>query len=297
MSPAIFVFASLLAVPLSAKDFQTYLLAGQSNMDGYGYVSELPEGYDSFAGDVWIYHGKTLKDDEPAEGKGLWAPLSAGHGKGFSTDGETNALSERFGPELGFAKIMSAQDPAVAIALVKYARGGSSLDALAEKKSGNWNVDYANGAGVNQYDHCIATIRAAFESSDIDGDGELDRLVPAGILWMQGESDGHDLGAAYRYEENLQELMTLFRAAMRDSDLPVAIGRISDSKNDPSGLVWEFGNVVRAKQAAYCNEDANAQLVTSTDGYAYSDKWHYDSSGFIDLGEQFAKAILELKSE
>ena len=34
---------------------------------------------------------------------------------------------------------------------------------------------------MNQYDHFLATVRHATAVQDIDGDGELDTLVPAGV--------------------------------------------------------------------------------------------------------------------
>ncbi|MBC2606453.1 sialate O-acetylesterase [Pelagicoccus albus] len=286
---------ALAAVTTSqSKDFQVYLLAGQSNMEGYGYVNELPPEYADFGNGAYIFHGNIGEDGEARDGRGLWAPLEAGHGTGFSSDGQANVLGERFGPELGFAKKLQAEASDTPVAIIKYARGGTTLDYSFGEKSGNWSV---SNLGVNQYDHCLQTIRNAFSAADIDGDGETDRLIPAGIVWMQGESDGHRLDASYRYEENLAEIVSLFRAALRVDDLPVVIGRISDSGQSESGRVWEFGNVIRAQQAAYCESDPMAALVTSTDTYGYSDKWHYDSEGFMDLGEQFAAAMLSLQSE
>jgi len=35
--------------------------------------------------------------------------------------------------------------------------------------------------------------------------------------------------------------------------------------------------------------------VASTDAYGYSDPWHYDSAGYLDLGTQFAIAVYELQ--
>jgi iduronate 2-sulfatase len=32
--------------------------------------------------------------------------------------------------------------------------------------------------------------------------------------------------------------------------------------------------------------------VTSTDGYGYSDKWHYNSAGYVDLGKRFAEVLV-----
>lgn len=296
--PAIVALSLSIVSLVAAKEYQAYLLAGQSNMDGYGYVKDLPDGYAKFAGEVRIFHGNMAADDDPIDGRGIWEELVPGHGTGFKSDGTTNTLSNRFGPELGFAKTMCIRDPDTPIALIKYARGGTALDVRSTKNYGRWHAEYKRGVGINQWDHCLATIRNAFADADVDGDGELDQLVPAGIVWMQGESDGIELGPASRYSANLARIVALFRAALRDEDLPVVIGRISDSGwDEEDGLIWDFGNVVRAQQAAFCEKDANAALVTSTDAYEYSDKWHYDSAGFIDLGEQFGKAMLELQAE
>jgi hypothetical protein len=36
---------------------------------------------------------------------------------------------------------------------------------------------------------------------------------------------------------------------------------------------------------------------SNMDGYGYSDKWHYDSAGYIDLGRQFAEAMANLERQ
>ncbi len=133
---------------------------------------------------------------------------------------------------------------------------------------------------------------------DIDGDGVRDQLVPAGIVWMQGESDAaFTPEIAHRYQDNLKELIDLIRAAFRADDLPVVIGRISESGQDEDGKVWDHGEIVRAAQAAFVAEDGAASLVTTTDQYDYSDPWHYDSSGYIDLGRRFAEALFKMRRD
>ncbi len=113
---------------------------------------------------------------------------------------------------------------------------------------------------------------------------------------MQGESDGTNEEAANAYEQNLSELMNLLRAALRVDELPVVIGRISDSHQRGDGqLVWKFGDTIRAAQSRFCEGDPAATLVTSTDGYGYSDPYHYDSAGYLDLGIQFARAVHALE--
>lgn len=295
-------FASILIVlqlsgqSLEAKTFKLYYLGGQSNMDGFGYVRELPPFLQEPVRGVWIFHGNSSPDGAEVDGKGLWAPLRPGHGTGFASDGKTNTYSDRVGVEVTFARRLLEREPDAHIAIIKYSRGGTSIDSGAASTFGCWDPDYSEGNGVNQYDHFLATVRNALGAGDIDGDGEADTLAPSGIVWMQGESDAaHGDEIARRYESNLKRLMDLIRAAFRVDDLPVAIGRISDSGQEDDGKVWDLGGIVRDAQAMFVRRDGAAALVTSTDSYGYSDRWHYDTAGYIDLGRQFADALAGLR--
>lgn len=289
-------FSILLVFSLTAtaKDFAVFYLGGQSNMDGYGYLKELPESLNKPMNGVMIFHGNTSPDNTPVDGKGVWSTLRPGHGVGFQSDGKANTYSDRFGVELSFAQKLKALNPDMNIALIKYSRGGTSIDISAAGNFGCWDPDFVGENGVNQYDHFLATMRNALSVSDIDGDGKEDKLIPTGILWMQGESDAHSKEVAQKYEANLKQMIDLFRAALRVEDLSAVVGRISDSGNDDDGKVWDFGDIVRDAQASFVKNDSSAALVTSTDFYDYSDKWHYDGKGYIDLGEQFAIKMYEL---
>lgn len=263
-------------------------------MDGYGYVNQLPDALNQPVPGVYIFHGNTTPDNGEIGGQGVWDLLKPGHGVGHSSSFSGNTLSDRFGVELTFAREMKRLFPNENIALIKYSKGGTSIAIKAAGDFGCWDPDFSKGNGINQYDHFLATVKNAYAVDDIDGDGERDELVPAGILWMQGESDGNDKEVANAYQDNLKRLMDLIRAAFRTDDLPVVIGRISDSHNDADELVWDYGNIIRWQQAKYVNQDANAALVTSTDNYSYSDKWHYDTEGYIDFGKQFAQKMYML---
>lgn len=292
---------------VTAKDYKVYYLGGQSNMDGYGYVKDL-QGMDAEpVKGVMMFHGNQGVDCQNIEGRGLWTELQPGNGAGFTSDGTKNVYSDRFGVEMSFARKLKELDPDSNIAIIKYSRGGTSIsaDAGAAKTFGCWEPDFHQDkplGNVNQYDHFLATVRNAFAVADIDGDGEADTLNPEGILWMQGESDAGEEQVAAQYEANLKRLMDLIRAALREDNIPVVIGRISDSgkddyeKENANGKVWTFGDVVRQAQADFVKNDENAAIVTTTDGYGYSDPWHYDSAGYIDLGKQFAEAVHQRNS-
>jgi hypothetical protein len=298
----LFASAFLGFTSTQAKTFHVYYLGGQSNMDGYGYVKELPSDYRQAAPGVFIFHGNPAPDGTPVDGKGLWTELRPGHGVGFKSDGHANAYSERFGVELSLARYLTQLHPDQNIALIKYSRGGTSIDIEAAAQFGCWDPDFQGGTGqgqgINQYDHFLATVRNAMAIRDIDGDGETDTLIAAGIVWMQGESDAaHGIRIATRYEAHLKRLMDLIRAALLADDLPVVVGRISDSGQEADGQVWDHGEVVRVAQAAFVEKDPAAALVTSTDEYGYSDKWHYDTAGYLDLGRQFAEALAGFSAE
>ncbi len=298
MKQNLFIIAILSIFPYTVISQQTeqdtfrlFFLGGQSNMDGHGYNSDLPESLESDFKNVWIFHGNPVADDKENGGKGIWEILKPGHGTGFSSDDQQNNLSNRFGLELSFAKKIQQLYPNEKIAIIKYSRGGTSIDSLAARHFGSWEPDYRGKTGINQYDHFLKTIANASETRDIDKNGKIDKLIPSGILWMQGESDAFNEQIALRYYDNLKRLMGLIRATLRSGDLPIAIGKISDSWDNKEKKVWTYGELVQYAQEKFTLTDKNAVMVRSTRYYKYSDPYHYDSHGYIDLGEKFAEAI------
>ena len=275
------------------KVYKVYYLGGQSNMDGYGYIADLPAEINKPVTGVYIFHGNISEDGAEVDGKGIWTILKPGHGTGFSSDGNVNNYSDRFGVELTFAIRMQQLDPKANVAIIKYSKGGTSLDTAAQNY-GTWGENFLKGNGINQYDNFLAAVNYAMKSTDIDGDGKPDKLEPAGIVWMQGESDGTVESSALKYEDNLKHFMSLARKAFNNETLPVVIGRISDSHKSETGKVWTYGDIIRKAQADFVEKDGRAALVTSTDNYSYSDPWHYNSEGFSDLGNKFAEALYSI---
>ncbi|MGL1884973.1 MAG: sialate O-acetylesterase [Reichenbachiella sp.] len=277
---------------LMAQDvYDLYILAGQSNMDGYGYVRELPDSLNKEFKNVFIFHGNTVADDALGGGEGSWSKLKPGHGVGFAATKTANTYSDRFGLEMSFAAKAQEVYPDRKIAIIKYSRGGTSLDSLASE-FGSWDPDYQGVNGINQYDNFLATMKNALTIRDVDGDGHVDQLNPKGIVWMQGESDGNIRSSAEGYEANLKRLMYLMRATLWSDDLPVVIGKISDSGNEKyKGKVWKYGELVQFGQEEFVHKDENAAIIRKTKMYGYSDPWHYRSEDYIDLGLEFFKAI------
>ena len=136
-------------------------------------------------------------------------------------------------------------------------------------------------------------------------DGSLKRKInlnkfedTEGIVWMQGESDvAESKEVAEAYEANLKQLMTLIRAALRDDDLPVVIGKITDSGMDETdGKRMDYHGIVQKAQKSFVDNDVCAAFVTTLDNEKHiADGWHYTSEGYVHLGEAFAEAMMKLQ--
>lgn len=277
---------------------RVFYLGGQSNMEGFGFVKNLPDSLNKKNKNVFIYHGNSVEDNNETGGLGKWDFLEPGHGSGFSSDGKVNKLSDRFGVELSMAKKLQELYPNQKLAFIKYARNGSSIDSVGTTGFGAWEPDFKGGKGMNQYDFFLKTVNNAMAVNDINGDGVEDILIPTGIIWMQGESDSDKTEQiANQYYANLKRLMELMKAAFRNADLPIVIGKISDSGGDTDGKVWRFGELVQYGQEKFALVEPNVAIVRTTNSYKYSDRYHYDNNGFIDLGKQFANSIFLLNAK
>jgi hypothetical protein len=243
---------------------------------------------------VRIFNARHQLDGLEGGGEGRWALLQPGFGQGYDWQSEPGTLGPRFGPELGFARRLRELEPDRRVALLKFARGGSSLARDITGDYGDWDP---TDPERNQYDYALAAIDAALAVRDIDGDGEEDRLHPRAILWMQGESDAHnDRASAQAYADNLERLMELLRAALRRDGLPVVLGLVTDSGRDADGKLLDHADLIQGAQREFAERDACAALVTVTEqlNYPPDDDWHYDSEGFLLLGVAFADATHEL---
>ena len=288
----------MLLAQTKKDSIKVFYLGGQSNMEGFGYVKNLPDSLKKKNKDFFIYKGNPVGDNDASGGLGKWDVLQPGHGTGFSSDGKINILSERFGVELSLAKKLQELYPNQKLAFIKYARNGSSIDSSGTAGFGAWEPDFKGGKGMNQYDYFLKTVNAAMAVKDINGDGVEDVLIPIGIIWMQGESDADKTEAiANQYCSNLKRLMDLMRATFRNNDLPIVIGKISDSGDIEGGKVWKYGELVQYSQEKFAATQPNVAIVRTTNSYKYSDRYHYDNNGFIDLGKQFAIKIFNLDNK
>lgn len=279
------------------KVYDVFILAGQSNMDGLGLVSDLPDSMRMVQPDVWIYNPNRRNDLDSIEDAGYWEELRAGHGSGFGFDSTGSKYSDKFGIELTFARRMRELRPDMNIALYKYAKGGASIHPDAASAWGSWTPDFHIGNGINQWDHFRHHYHRAMAVRDIDGDGVDDVLRPAAILWLQGESDAsYTDSIALAYLANLRQLMGAMRAEAGNPELPVVVAQISESYRGEGegGRLLPWGETVQAAQREFAETDSHAAVIFPPEGHGWLDPWHYDSPTYLELGRRFADATNRL---
>ncbi|WP_169303074.1 sialate O-acetylesterase [Thalassotalea mangrovi] len=290
MKKILFIALMFPASMVYSAEYLLFFLGGQSNMEGFGYNKELPEEYQNSIDDVMIFNGFAVPDDSSEGGYGQWLPLSPGFGTGYKADKTSYTLSERFGPELSFGKYI-AKLTGKKIAIIKYARGGSSI-ALGASGYGTWAKDYQDNTTLNQWDYFNNTVELAMGVKDIDGDGEADTLTPAGIVWMQGEADAYNEAASKVYLQNLTQLMSDITAVFGSEELPIVLGKINDSGKTPETRVMPYIEPVWEAQRQYASSHNNVELVQFDHEIEFlEDKWHYKSKHYIELGKIFAAAM------
>lgn len=178
-----------LDVPAQQPDpnFELYILAGQSNMAGRGYVTGdfATVGSDNVLmltkDGKWVKAKHPLHFDKPTAG---------------------------VGPGLAFGMAIAKAKPNIKVGLIPTAVGGSPIES--------WLPGALDAATqTHPYDDAVARIQLAMKSGVIKG-----------IIWHQGESNSNRPEQVKAYLEQLRELIIRFRKLAGNDQLPFVAGEL-----------------------------------------------------------------------
>ncbi|WP_437759800.1 sialate O-acetylesterase [Sorangium sp. So ce1389] len=294
-----------LSASAMAQPVKVFVLAGQSNMVGFGVGADLPPELRSQP-DIWYDHyNPDAREGGPYASATStdWGPL------------EPKGDARRYGPEITFGRAVAAAFPEHRIAIVKVAQGGTNL-------VDHWGRGLPPDPEVLYKSQLYHTLLGSLDSATYTGDrallypdevtrldGALARLESEGhdyeiaaLVWMQGENEA-GWSAAFRYGDTLRSFIAAVREDLRVPDLPVVLGRISDNLYPANGGPIAAGreaniDAVRAAQVAVADEDPRVAWV-DTDDFAPrrpDDAYHFDSAAYQVLGQRFADAYIALAS-
>lgn len=198
-------------VHVPKEKLHLYLLIGQSNMAGRGYVEE-----QDTVGNPRILRLNRLGDWEIAKEPLHFDKSTAGVGPGF-----------RFAKEM-----LLTEDEDVVIGLIPCAAGGSGIE--------HWRIgEFWEQTKSYPYNDAVVRTKLAMK------DGTL-----KGILWHQGESDMSPEKTA-SYLENLVELVAALRQEFNLPKVAFVAGEIADFRGDKANAINQVLNEAKNKIMYY----------------------------------------------
>jgi hypothetical protein len=259
----------------SAPKVRVFVLAGQSNMQGYGTVNDPENDPGSL---THVLENDTEGEWSAAGEPGNWNTLDGAY-LYFDNNGATikgkvtvgqGANANLIGPELMFAQQLDAyyDDP---VLIIKTAWGGKSLAA-------DFRPPSAGGTTGEYYEAMIQTVQEVTQNLGNEfSDIGLDAFELSGFAWFQGWNDGESDSFLEEYESNLYHLINDVRNDLGAPQLPVVVASSGHGGYEPSNDLWvqDMQNIVSvAQETVACNDS----LYGGTVGFVDTKPFYLDAS-------------------
>ena len=287
--PQLTLSSDPVVAPVVPSLIRVVLVGGQSNADGRAAGSGLPTSpinYQATQDNVPFYY---YTYGAAANSDGSLGKLTT------LRTGATQTPSGGFGPEIGLGYDLSRKvetSPRAKLAIIKYAKGGSSL--YSDWKAGGDATTVGDGPHYQVFQQVItaglASLRAAYPTATVQ---------IAGMIWVQGESDiDGGAGPSAAYGANLTAFIADVRATF-SSSMPFVLSRISANQTVyslPTDGSYANYLTVRGQQQLVANS-VPAVYMIDTDSTAFamnSDNLHFGPLGQLALGQAFAAQFGQL---
>jgi hypothetical protein len=251
------VSVNITRLPEGATHLDLWLLCGQSNMKGRGFMREEPKS------DPRIVMMHKMDDQ--------WYlarhPLHlTGDAKTFQ--GHDNA---GVGPGLAFAEAMAEQDKTVAISLVPCAVGGSSIKL--------WQK------GAKLCEEAICRAKLALQTT------APVKARLRGVIWLQGEANANAQELPL-HAERLRAMIEALRTDLALPDLPFIACTIGEMKPEPLLTNLKAMNEI---QLALPKSVPHTACVDARDLKTHiGDSVHFDTAAQNEIGKRFAARLFEM---
>jgi len=305
-------------VEAAMRPVRVFILAGQSNMEGHGFVAADPKRNDGKGSlEFLVRNPATAKRFAPlVDTAGQWrtrddvwityldrnGPLTVGYG----------ARQDMIGPELGFGWVMgdALDEP---VLLIKCAWGGKSL-AVDFRPPSAGRPPYSLGAKADAaieqdpaivgtyYRETLALTRTALANLKAlvpDSDG---RYVLSGFAWHQGWNDRINDQFNAEYESNLACFIRDMRKDLGAPSLPFVIaetGMNGPEEKHPRALSLMKAQAAAAEHAEFKGNVAFVATQAfwrpqdqSPNGQGYH--WNSNAETYYLIGEAMGEAMKRL---
>lgn len=305
------------------KPVRVYILAGQSNMEGQGFIAAEAKRNDGKGSLEYLVKQPTTaaKFKPLVDDAGKWrtrddvfityldrsGPLTVGYGAGSN--------KEKIGPELGFGWVVgNATDEPVL--LIKCAWGGKSLGVdFRPPSSGQpaYSLGEKQDAAIKQdpkivgkyYREMIDLTKAALKNVKELVPGSDGKYVLAGFAWHQGWNDRINDKFNAEYEANMVNFIKDVRNELDAQNLPFVIaetGMTGPNEMHPRAL-----SLMKAQAAAAAHPEfkGNAAFVKTQNFWREKEDspngqgfhWNCNAETYYLIGEGLGEAMLKLEKK
>lgn len=291
------ILAMVMGTPAKPTPIKAFILAGQSNMVGHGFISSDPkrnEGLGSLEDAVRKGRLRNLVD---RSGKwrtrdDVWIDYFDRYGKltvGFG------AGPDRIGPELGFGFMVgdAIREP---VLLIKVAWGGKSLAVDFRPPSSGGTVGPAYTDLIRQ----VKSVTLNLSNHFPDWKDRPIELV--GFGWHQGWNDRINGDFVKEYEQNMANFIRDVRKDLGTPNLPFVIAETGmggrDEKNQRALDLMK----AQAAVAQHAEFRSNVAFVGTREFWRPADQspsdqgYHWNTNGetYFLIGESMGKAMVQL---
>lgn len=261
-----------------------YLIGGQSNATGQGYIVNLPDGF-FIDTTVLFYYSPWLRGGGVPE---KWQPLC-----------QASEDPERFGVEISLGAYLHELSGDKKIALIKHALSGSNL--YDQWNPGNNNKDTANFG--TEYKKFIGTVEEGLLR--LRKEGYEPRL--RAMVWQQGEADARDEAGIERsraYGRNLNHFIKRIRQQLHSPEMlfiygyviPVPLKRFTgreEVREAQKNIDQDSGHPLSVNGAFVIGTDDLPLRCDEPNSPYPDDKVHFNTYGVLELGKRFAEKIYQ----
>ena len=297
-------------VPIVSRQSKTpskvrvFVLAGQSNMEGYGTIEDDENDPGSL---IDIIENDVDGDWDEIGQIGNWNSLDEAYIY-FANNGDTIRTNVTVGqgndPNLIGAELMFAhkldeyyEDP---ILIIKTAWGGKNLAV-------DFRPPSAGGETGAFYNSMIQTVQEITQNlgTEFPDIGTSDFEI-SGFTWFQGWNDGASDSFLNEYESNLYHLVNDVRNDLGTPNLPVVIANSGQGGFEPISDLWvqDMQNIVSvAQENVGCNDEGYGGKVGFVETKQYYQNssvsptdaiYHYNNNAltYLNIGEAMGEEMI-----
>lgn len=258
-----------------------FLIGGQSNATGQGYVRNIPRSFEVDT-TVMFYYSRYLNGGKGGE---RWLPLC-----------QASESEDKFGVELSLGSSLHKKYPDKNIALIKHALSGSNLYK-------QWNPGNMEGeTRGEEYSKFIETVKDGLAKLREKGYTPVLRAM----VWQQGEADARDIAGMEKsrlYGKNLNNFIRQVRIDLEAEDLLFVYGSVMPMpaprftgrdlvRNAQNEVAEGSGSDLSLHNAVRINADDLQMRRSDYMTPMPEDDVHLGTYGILELGRRFSQVII-----